>query len=103
MEFSLQLKPDSKPYQGPLRCIEYALQRSFKEKLERLQQQDIITLLGIDEIVKLYNRSALIPKPSGKVRLCLDQARLNQVLIRPVHGGPTLNDIFTKLNNAKAR
>ena len=47
------------------------------------------------------NSFVLVPKPNGRVRLCLDPARLNQVLIRPVHRRPTLNDIFPKLNNVK--
>ena len=32
--FSLQLKPDSTPYQAPLRCVVYALQKLFKEELQ---------------------------------------------------------------------
>ena len=48
---SLQLKPESKPYQAAPRHIAYALQKPFKDELERLQQQDIITPLGIDETV----------------------------------------------------
>ena len=32
--FSLQLKPDSRPYQDPPRCVAYALQKPFKEELE---------------------------------------------------------------------
>ena len=32
--FSLQVKPDSKPYQVPLRFVGYALQKTFKEELE---------------------------------------------------------------------
>ena len=35
--FSLQLKPDSKPYQAPSRCVGYALQKPFKDKLDQLQ------------------------------------------------------------------
>ena len=42
-----------------------------------------------------------MPNLTGKVRLCLDQARLNQALIRPVHRGPMLNDIFPKLNSVQ--
>ena len=57
--------------------------------------------LGVAETVEWYNSFVLVPKVNGKVRLCLDLARLNQVLIRPVHRGPTLNDIFPKLNNVK--
>ena len=99
--FSFQVKPDSKSYQVPPRCIPYVLQKPFKEKLERLQQQEIITLLDIDETVERCNSLIFILKPNGKVRLCLDPARLNQALIRPVHRGPTLIDIFPKLNNVK--
>ena len=34
--FSLQLKPDNKPYQVPPRCVAYVLQKPFKEELECL-------------------------------------------------------------------
>ena len=43
----------------------------------------------------------LVSKANGKVRLYLDPGRLNQALIRPVHRGPTLNDILPRLNNVK--
>ena len=99
--FSLHVKPDSKPYQVFPRHIAYALQKPFKEELERPQQQDIITPLVVGEMVEWCNSLVLAQKPNGKVRLCLDPARLNQVLLRPVHRGPTLNDIFPKLNNVK--
>ena len=62
---------------------------------------DIITRLGVDETVEWCNSFVLVPKANGKIRLCLDPAWLNQVLIRPTHMGPTLNDILPKLNNVK--
>ena len=72
--FSLQLKPDSKPYQAPPRCVVYLLQKLFKEELECLQKMDIITPLGVDEMVEWCNSFVLVPKANGKVRLCLDPA-----------------------------
>ena len=62
---------------------------------------DIITPLGIDEMVEWCNSFVLVPKANGKVRLCLDPARLNQALIRPIHRDPTLNDILPRINNVK--
>ena len=50
--FLLQLKPDSKPYQTPPRCVAYALQKPFKEELKWLQELDIITPLGVDKIAE---------------------------------------------------
>ena len=47
------------------------------------------------------NSFVLVPKANGKVQLCLDPARLNQVLIRPIHRGPTLNNILLRLNNVQ--
>ena len=78
---SLQVIPDSKPYKEPLRCVAYALQKLFKEEVEWLQQEDIITPQGMDETVEWCNSFVLVPKFNGKVRLCLDPAGLNQTLI----------------------
>ena len=60
---------------------------------------DIITPLGVDETAEWSNSFVLVPKVNGKVRMCLDPAQLNQALIRPIHRGPTLNDILPRLNN----
>ena len=72
--FSLQLKPDSKPYHVPPRCVVYMLQKPFKEELEHLQKMDIITPLGVDDMAEWCNTFVLVPKANGKVRLCLDPA-----------------------------
>ena len=92
--FSLQLKTDSKRYQAPPRYLAYALQEPFKEQLRQLQEMDTITPLGVDETLEWCNSFVLVADANGKVRLCLDPAWLNQALIRPVHRGPTLNNIY---------
>ena len=71
--FSLQLKPDSKPYQAPPRCVAYALQKPFKEELRCLQDMDIITPLGVDKTSEWCKSFVLVPKANSKVRLCLTQ------------------------------
>ena len=97
--FSLQLKPNSKPYQVPPRCIAYVLQKPFKEELQWLQELYIIMPLVVDETAEWCNSFVLVPKANGNVWLCLDPAQLNQALITPIHRGLTLNDILPKLNN----
>ena len=62
---------------------------------------DIITPLGVDQTVELCNSFVLVPKANGKVRLCLDPARLNQALMRTIHRGPILNDALPKLTNVQ--
>ena len=53
----------------------------------------------VDKMAKWCNNFVIIPKPNGTVHLCLDPERRNQALIRPMHRGPTLNDILPKVNN----
>ena len=94
--FSLQLKPDSKPYQAPPGHMAYALQKPFKKELKWLQELDIITPLGVDKTAEWCNSFVVVPKANSKVQLCLDPVWLNQALIRPIHRGPTLNNILLK-------
>ena len=69
---------------------------TLKEELERLKGQKIIVPLGMDEISEWHSSFLLVPKANGKVRLCLDAAKLNKALIRPAHRGLTLNDILPR-------
>ena len=51
-------------------------------------------------MAKWCNSFIIVPKPNDTILLCLDPAKLNQALIRPIHRGPTLNDILPKPPNA---
>ena len=55
----------------------------------------------MDETSELYSSFALVSNTNGKARLCLDLARLNKALIRPVHRDPTLNAILPRLAGVK--
>ena len=79
----------------------YVLQKPFEEELKHLQKQDLTAPLGVDETAEWCNSFVLVIKSNDRVRLCLDPAWLNQVLIKLVHRGPILNDILPRLNNAK--
>ena len=79
----------------------YALQKPFHDKLERLQQQHRKAPLGVNEVSEWCNPFVVAPKANGKIRLCLDPAWLNQVLMRPIHRGPMLNDILPRLTNVR--
>ena len=66
--FSLQIEANSKPYQVPPKHEGYALQKLFKEELEWLQQQGVITPLCMDEATQWCRSFILVPKPNGKVQ-----------------------------------
>ena len=87
--FSFQLKLDSRPYQMPPRHVAYALQKPFKDELERLQQQDIIAPLGVDKMSEWCNSFVLVPKANGKT------------VFRPSMAKPGTNDAHTQGAHAK--
>ena len=86
---------------GPPRWPAYALQEPLKEELWRIQRQQIIVPLGVDMTSKWCNSFMLVPKANSKVRLCTDPPRLKEMLIRPVHRCPMLNNILPRLVGVK--
>ena len=55
------------------------------KELEALEEQQILMSLGINETAEWYKSFIIVPKPNVTVCLCLNSARLNQLLIRPTH------------------
>ena len=85
----------------PPRRAVYALQETLNKELERPQRQQIIVILGMDKMSEWCSNFAPVPKANGKVRLCLDLARLDKALVRPVHRGLILNRILPRLADMK--
>ena len=73
------------------------LSRDPERSARETKKQQIIAPLGVDDTSEWCNSFMLICKANGKVRLHLDPARLNKVLIRPVHRDLMLNDILPRL------
>ena len=55
----------------------------------------------MDKTPEWCNSFVSVPKPNGTVHLCIDPARLTQALIRLVHRGPAVNDMFLRLTNVQ--
>ena len=55
----------------------------------------------MNETSEWYHSFELVSKSNGKVQLCLDPARLNKVLIRPVQRGLMLRNILSRLTDIK--
>ena len=73
----------------------------LKENLDRQKRQQIIVPIGMDKTSKWSKSIVLVPKANDKARLCLDQARLNEVLFTPAYGGLMLNYILPRLAGMK--
>ena len=68
----MQFKEDVKPYQVPLRCITYALQEPFRKELEKLQDQQILAPLVVDETAEWCNSFVIVCILKSTVCLFLD-------------------------------
>ena len=55
----------------------------------------------VDEPTELVNSMAVVPKPNGEVRICLDPRDLNFAVKREHYQMPTLNEITSQLAGAK--
>ena len=73
--------------------------KPLRQESERLQEQQIITLLGVYKTTKWCNSFVIVHRLKGMVHLCLNPAQLNKALTRPIHRGPTINNIFPTLSN----
>ena len=82
-EINITLKPNAIPYVAPVHRVAHSLQEPLKKELDRLVQEDIIVPLGTDKPSEWCNSFVCIPKPNGKIRLCLDPTQLIKLLPTP--------------------
>ena len=101
LEITQQLQKDFKDVFIRIGCLDrtFSLQIKPDSKLANHTRYpwDVWLMLG----KRMVQQLCISTETQWKVRLYLDQVRLNQAIIRLIHSGPTLNDIFPKLNNAK--
>ena len=97
----IHLKEGVTPYQAPPRRVAYSMQDPLKEELDRLVKENILVKLDADTKSEWCNSFVCRPKPAGGIRLCLDPAKLNAAIIRPVHRSKTMDDIKPKLEGAQ--
>ena len=100
----ITLREGARPIQKPARRVPIAMQQKFREELDSMEKQGIISKYDqadFAEAPQWLNSFVTVKKPSGKIRVCLDPTDLNKEIIRPVCNSNTLDDIQYKLRNAK--
>ena len=99
--FDLELHNDPTivPVQQPVRRVPYHTKEKISTELSQLLKLDIIEKLY--GITTWLNPTVVVPKSSGKIRLCLDMRQANKAIIHECHIIPKIEDILTKLHGAK--
>ena len=99
---SVTLQRDATPVQKPPRKVPLAMQKAFKEELDSMEQQGIISKYDTkrNKAPEWLNTFVIFKKPNGKLRVCLDPTTLNQYIVWPVCNSLTLDEIVNKLKGA---
>lgn len=91
-------KPGVTPVACPRSPTPYHLRPKVDKKVEELLDQDIIE--KVDGPTPWLNRTVVVPKPSGDIRLCLDMREANKAIERARHPIPTVDEVLQDLNGS---
>lgn len=81
------------------RKLPLAIEDAVKEELDRLVEKGV--LVPTTEPNEWVSQMAVVHKPSGKLRICIDSQPLNEALKREHYRLPVLDDVLPKLRDAK--
>jgi hypothetical protein len=95
----LQVDPTITPHVAAARRVPVALKPRLKAELDKLVKNNVIE--PVSNPTNWVSGLALVVKPNGKLRVCIDPRPLNKALRREHFQLPVLEDILPDLANAK--
>ena len=84
---------------NPSRTIPAALRDRVKTELEDMEKRGVIR--KVEEPTDWVSSMAIVEKPDGSLHICLDPRHLNKSIKREHFQLPTIEDITTRMANAK--
>ncbi|CAB3981992.1 retrotransposon-like family member retr-1 [Paramuricea clavata] len=84
---------------NPSRTIPAALRSRVKEELDDMERKNVIC--KVEEPTDWVSSMVVVEKPNGKLHICLDPKHLNKAIKREHFQLPTIEDITTRMANAK--
>ena len=97
-EATLRIDENAQPKVLPCRKLPLAIEDTEKKELDPLIED---VLVPVTEPTEWVSQKAVVHKPNGKLRICIDPQPLNAALKREYYRLPVLNDVLPKLKNAK--
>ena len=98
----IKITHNSIPVQKPPRRVPLALKDHFKQELDNMASQGILSKLDDTNVnvPEWLNSFVVVKKPNGKLHICLDPTDLNPDIVRPVCNARTLDEVITLLKDA---
>ena len=98
-EYHIELEPDSVPFSlSTPRRVAIPLMQKVKKELEAMEASGIIS--RVEQPTDWCAGMVVVPKPSGKIRVCVDLTRLNQSVKRERHIMPSVEQSLAQLGGA---
>lgn len=98
-QYKIEIDETVSPVVQPARRVPDKVKGLLKAELDKMEKDDIIEKQY--DATEWVSSLVCVPKPNGKLRICLDPKPLNKAVKRPHHYTPTLNEILPKLKNCK--
>ena len=92
----IEIKDNVTPVITPVRKIPLALKLKLVKELKRMVHLDIIE--PIQKSTDWVNGLAVVEKPNGKIRVCVDSWSLNKVIKHEHLHLPTAKEIFSQMS-----
>ena len=97
--YKIKLKDDAVPFAVVTpRRMSLPLMPKVKEELQRLEKLNVIK--KVDEPTPWCAPIVPVPKPTGKVRLCVDYKKLNESVERELHMLPSVDQVLGQMGEA---
>ena len=95
--YQIKLRNDAKPFAlyAPRR-IAIPLLPKVKEELQRMEALGVIS--KIEEPTEWCSPIVVVPKPNGKVRICVDLTKLNTSVCRELHILPSVEQTLAQVS-----
>ena len=99
-EYHITLKEGAKPYALSVpRRVPIPLLPQVKQELENMEKTDVI--FRVDQPTDWCAGMVVVPKPNGKIRICVDLSRLNENVKRENFPLPSIDQSLGLLSGAK--
>ena len=99
-EYKICLKPDATPRAiSTPRSVALPLLQAVEEELNKMVKSGVIT--AVEDASDWCAPMVVVPKPSGKIRICVDLTHLNRGVKREFHPIPKIEHTLGQLAGAK--
>ena len=99
-EFSIKLTPGSTPYAITTpRRVALPLMPKVKEELQRMENLGVISKVDIS--TDWCAGMVVVPKPDGRIRICVDLTKLSESVLRETYPLPKIDNLLAQISESK--